>query len=33
VDWKARSVAFHSKAEAALLGKVRAYIAVLLRLR
>lgn len=33
MDWKARSIAFHSKAETALLGKVRAYIAVLLRLR
>ena len=33
VDWNARGVAFHSKAEPALLGRVRAYIAVLLRIR
>jgi len=33
IDWKVRKVAFHSKAEAALLNKVRAYIAVLLRIR
>jgi len=33
LDWKARAVQFHSKADPALLSKVRAYIAVLLRLR
>ena len=33
VDWEARKAAFHSKAEPALLSKVRAYITVLLRLR
>jgi len=33
VDWEARKAAFHSKAEPALLSKVRAYIAVLLRIR
>ncbi len=33
MDWKARNVAFHSKADPALLSKVRAYIAVLLRIR
>jgi len=33
MDWKARDVAFHSKADPALLNKVRAYIAVLLRIR
>lgn len=33
VDWKARSVAFHSKAEGGMLSRVRAYIAVLLRIR
>jgi mRNA interferase MazF len=32
VDWKARDVAFHSKADPALVGKVRGYIAVLLRI-
>lgn len=30
MDWEARKAAFHSKADSALLGKVRAYIAVLL---
>jgi mRNA interferase MazF len=30
MDWKARDAAFHSKAEPALLSRVRAYIAVLL---
>jgi mRNA interferase MazF len=33
MDWKVRDVAFHSKADPALLSKVRAYIAVLLRIR
>jgi mRNA interferase MazF len=33
VDWKARRGAFHSKADPALLSKVRTYVAVLLRLR
>jgi mRNA interferase MazF len=33
MDWKARAVAFHSKAEPALLSRVRAYVAVLLRIR
>ena len=33
MDWKARAVAFHSKAEPALLSRVRAYVAVFLRLR
>jgi mRNA interferase MazF len=33
MDWKARAVAFHSKAEAGMLSRVRAYIAVLLRIR
>lgn len=33
LDWEARKAAFHSKAEPALLGKVRAYVAVLLRIR
>jgi mRNA interferase MazF len=33
MDWKARKVAFHSKADPVLLNKVRAYIAVLLRIR
>jgi mRNA interferase MazF len=33
VDWKARDVAFHSKADPALLNKVRAYIGTLLNIR
>lgn len=33
VDWKARSVDFHSTADPALLSKVGAYIGVLLRIR
>jgi mRNA interferase MazF len=33
LDWKARAVKFHSKADPALLSKIRAYIAVFLRLR
>jgi mRNA interferase MazF len=33
MDWKVRDVAFHSKADPALLNKVRAYIAVFLRIR
>jgi len=33
MDWKARNVAFHSRAEPALLSRVRAYVAVFLRLR
>jgi mRNA interferase MazF len=32
LDWKARNAAFHSKADPKVLGKVRAYISVLLRL-
>jgi mRNA interferase MazF len=33
LDWAARHAAFHSKADAALLAKVRAYLIVLLGLR
>jgi mRNA interferase MazF len=33
MDWKARAVAFHSKAEPALLSRVRAYLAVFLSIR
>lgn len=33
LDWSWRSARFHSKAEPALLSKVRQYIAVLLKLR
>jgi mRNA interferase MazF len=33
VDWEARNVAFHSKAEAAVMNMVRAYVAVLLRIQ
>ena len=33
LDWSGRSAKFHSKAETALLGKVRQYVAVLLGLR
>jgi mRNA interferase MazF len=33
MDWKARAVAFHSKAEPALLNRVRAYVSVFLRIR
>ena len=33
MDWRARSVAFHSKAEPTILNRVRAYVAVLLRIR
>src|SRR5271169_4196991 len=33
MDWKERDVKFHSKADPALVSKVRAYIAVFLRLR
>ncbi len=33
MDWRARSVAFHSKAEPSILSRVRAYVAVLLRIR
>jgi mRNA interferase MazF len=33
VDWQARKAAFHSKADPALVSKVRAYIATLLRIR
>jgi len=33
MDWEVRRAAFHSKADAALLNKVRSYIAVLLRIR
>ena len=32
MDWKARRVTFHSKADPALLSKVRSYVAVLLRI-
>jgi mRNA interferase MazF len=32
LDWKARKAVFHSKADPALLSKVRTYIAVLLRI-
>jgi mRNA interferase MazF len=33
VDWKVRAVKFHSKADPALLNRVRAYIGVFLRIR
>jgi mRNA interferase MazF len=33
IDWEIRNAAFHSRADAALLGKVRAYIGVLLRIQ
>ena len=33
VDWKIRDMKFHSKADPALLNRVRSYIAVLLRIR
>jgi mRNA interferase MazF len=33
VDWKIRDVKFHSKADPVLLNRVRAYIAVFLRIR
>ena len=33
MDWKVRAVKFHSKADPALLNRVRAYLAVLLRIR
>jgi mRNA interferase MazF len=33
VDWKARTAVFHSRADPALMAKVRAYIAALLRIR
>ena len=33
VDWQTRKAKFHSKAESALLNKVRQYVAVLLGLR
>ena len=33
VDWEARKAVFHSKADPALLSKVRGYIGVLLRVR
>jgi|SRR5271165_465131 len=33
MDWKARKAVFHSKADPALLSRVRAYVAVLLRIR
>jgi mRNA-degrading endonuclease toxin of MazEF toxin-antitoxin module len=33
VDWQARNVAFHSKADPELLKKVRAYAAILLGAR
>jgi len=32
MDWEARKVAFHSKADGELLNKVRAYVGVLLRI-
>jgi mRNA interferase MazF len=33
MDWQARKAAFHSKADPALVSKVRAYLGVLLRIR
>jgi mRNA-degrading endonuclease toxin of MazEF toxin-antitoxin module len=33
MDWAGRKAKFHSKAEPALVGKVRQYVAVLLGLR
>ena len=33
IDWGARNIAFHSKADPQLLANVRAYVAVLLRIR
>ena len=33
MDWRARKAAFHSQADTALLGKVRAYLGVLLKIR
>jgi mRNA interferase MazF len=33
LDWTARNASFHSKADAALLAKVRAYLGVLLGIR
>ena len=33
MDWEARNAAFHSKADPALLDRVRTYIAVLLRIQ
>lgn len=33
MDWQARKLAFHSNADPALLGKVRAYLGVLLKIR
>lgn len=33
MDWQARQASFHSKASPTLVGKVRAYIGVLLRIR
>jgi len=33
MDWRARKVDYHSKADPVLLGKVRAYAGVLLRIR
>jgi mRNA interferase MazF len=33
LDWKVRAVKFHSKADPALLNRVRGYIAVFLRIR
>ena len=33
LDWKIRKVKFHSKADPALLNRVRSYIGVLLRIR
>ena len=33
LDWTARKATFHSKADPALLGRVRAYVSVLLGLR
>ena len=32
IDWEARNAVFHSKADPMLLGRVRAYIATLLRI-
>ena len=33
IDWEARNADFHSKADPALVSKVRSYLAVLLRIR
>ncbi|HEY1677292.1 MAG TPA: type II toxin-antitoxin system PemK/MazF family toxin [Candidatus Sulfotelmatobacter sp.] len=33
IDWEVRNAAFHSKADVALVAKVRAYVGVLLRIQ